>query len=130
MEIQVESFFQYMANQSDDMPLYLFDKDFAKRCPELTKDYSVPQPFAEDLFSVLGDSRPDYRWLIIGPARSGSSFHIDPNSTSAWNAAIRGRKKWCVSMFENVLTAGQQHAVYDVLLSLNQRFFYHADASA
>lgn len=35
-----------------------------------------------------------YRWLIIGPSRSGSSFHVDPNSTSAWNAVITGKKKW------------------------------------
>ncbi|KAJ6303952.1 hypothetical protein OIU77_017767 [Salix suchowensis] len=48
----------------------------------------------EDLFSVLGNERPDYRWVIIGPAGSGSSFHIDPNSTSAWNAVIKGSKKW------------------------------------
>lgn len=34
------------------------------------------------------------RWLIIGPARSGSSFHKDPNGTSAWNAVIKGSKKW------------------------------------
>ncbi|CAN0323548.1 unnamed protein product, partial [Hapterophycus canaliculatus] len=49
----------------------------------------------DDLFSVLGkDRRPDHRWLIAGPARSGSSFHVDPNCTSAWNATISGRKKW------------------------------------
>ncbi|CAN0266381.1 unnamed protein product, partial [Ectocarpus sp. 12 AP-2014] len=49
----------------------------------------------DDLFSVLGEERrPDHRWLIAGPARSGSSFHVDPNCTSAWNATVSGRKKW------------------------------------
>ena len=38
--------------------------------------------------------RPDHRWLILGVARSGSSFHIDPNGTSAWNAVLSGKKKW------------------------------------
>ncbi len=55
----------------------------------------VPEYFAEDLFGVLGeDARPHHRWLIMGPARSGSSFHKDPNATSAWNAVIKGSKKW------------------------------------
>jgi oxalate decarboxylase/phosphoglucose isomerase-like protein (cupin superfamily) len=58
------------------------------------RDYEVPEYFREDLFSVLGKERPDYRWVIIGPAGSGSSFHVDPNSTSAWNAIIKGAKKW------------------------------------
>lgn len=43
-------------------PLYLFDKKFCKRAPQLAKDFSVPPYFQDDLFSVLGeDKRPDYR---------------------------------------------------------------------
>jgi len=77
-----------------EAPLYLFDPQFAEKAPELLKDYQVPEYWNEDLFSVLGNSRPDYRWLIIGPAGSGSSFHQDPNRTSAWNALLTGHKKW------------------------------------
>jgi len=47
--------------------------------PALAGDFAVPPYFAADLFSVLGARRPDWRWLIIGPDRSGSSFHVDPN---------------------------------------------------
>ena len=54
----------------------------------------MPAPFDEDLLSVMGDARPDYRWLIAGPARSGSTFHQDPNGTSAWNAVVTGAKAW------------------------------------
>ena len=51
--------------------------------------------YATDLFRVFGESsRPDYRWLIAGPKRSGSIFHIDPNQTNAWNVCVKGRKKW------------------------------------
>ncbi|WIA16759.1 hypothetical protein OEZ85_013410 [Tetradesmus obliquus] len=79
----------------DEMPLYLFDKAFAAASPQLAGDYRVPAVFSEDLFEVLGEEgRPDYRWLIVGPARSGSSFHVDPNATCAWNACVSGRKKW------------------------------------
>ena len=42
----------------------------------------------------LGPDRPAFRWLIVGPQRSGSVFHVDPNATSAWNACIVGAKKW------------------------------------
>ncbi|PWN48608.1 Clavaminate synthase-like protein [Violaceomyces palustris] len=47
-----------------------------------------------DLFSLLGDQRPDHRWIIAGPKRSGSGWHKDPNGTSAWNAVLGGRKYW------------------------------------
>ncbi|CDM32233.1 hypothetical protein DTO006G1_2199 [Penicillium roqueforti] len=92
----------YMADNSDESPLYLFDRSFVSKMglsvgsPETTPDasYWPPACFAEDFFSVLGDDRPDHQWLIIGPERSGSKFHKDPNATSAWNAVIRGPKYW------------------------------------
>ena len=34
----------------------------------------MPELFSDDLFALLGDARPDYRWLIIGPHRSGSRW--------------------------------------------------------
>ena len=44
------------------MPLYLFDKYFARKAPQLAEDYTVPEYFSEDLFSVLGEEeRPHYR---------------------------------------------------------------------
>ncbi|KZT52538.1 Clavaminate synthase-like protein [Calocera cornea HHB12733] len=79
----------------EDAPLYLFDSAFVESTGrELREEYTVPEVFGEDLFSVFEEERPNYRWLIIGPARSGSTFHKDPNSTSAWNAAVSGTKGW------------------------------------
>lgn len=79
------------------MPLVLFDKRFHLAAPPLAAEYSPPPLFDEsrDLFASLPAAcRPDHRWLIIGGPRSGSSWHVDPNATSAWNAVCSGRKKW------------------------------------
>ncbi|KAI8818137.1 uncharacterized protein EV422DRAFT_190700 [Fimicolochytrium jonesii] len=94
VRIPFRDYLSYSQNcTQDEAPLYLFDKRFAEGT-SLSEDYTVPEYFKEDFFGVLGEQRPDYRWLIIGPARSGSTFHVDPNSTSAWNAVISGAKKW------------------------------------
>jgi hypothetical protein len=88
----------------DDAPLYLFDKNFVATAPEAfcagsseSEGMYEPPKFIcskeDDLFSLL-PNRPDYRWFIHGPARSGSLFHVDPNGTSAWNAVVRGAKRW------------------------------------
>ncbi|XP_058087003.1 arginine-specific demethylase JMJ22 isoform X2 [Magnolia sinica] len=94
VEMKLGEYFQYADLVKEERPLYLFDPKFAEKVPQLGADYEVPPYFREDLFAVLGVERPDYRWAIIGPTGSGSSFHVDPNSTSAWNAVIRGSKKW------------------------------------
>lgn len=89
----------YMNNNQDESALYLFDKKFAEKM-NLTVGkhegaaYWKPDCFGPDLFEVLESERPAHRWLIIGPARSGSTFHKDPNGTSAWNAIIEGAKYW------------------------------------
>jgi len=93
-------------NRTEEAPLYLFDRNFRTNCPQLVEDYrdalrescpyfDVGAEHGHDLFSLLGEEkRPDYCWIIAGPKRSGSSFHIDPNGTHAWNAPILGRKRW------------------------------------
>ena len=90
---------QYMSNNHDESPLYLFDKKFAEKMnlkigKEEGAAYWNPDCFGSDLFELLGSDRPAHRWLIIGPERSGSTFHKDPNATSAWNAVIQGAKYW------------------------------------
>eukprot|EP00730_Choanoeca_flexa_P006096 TRINITY_DN12084_c3_g2_i12.p1 TRINITY_DN12084_c3_g2~~TRINITY_DN12084_c3_g2_i12.p1 ORF type:complete len:489 (+),score=85.72 TRINITY_DN12084_c3_g2_i12:118-1584(+) len=91
-----EQYFAYAAQQRDERPLYVFDKHFTTKCPSIEDDYSPPSFAANqhDLLALLGAQRPAYRWLICGPERSGSSWHVDPNATSAWNGLIKGKKRW------------------------------------
>ncbi|MCJ1389303.1 hypothetical protein MMC18_002159 [Xylographa bjoerkii] len=93
----LQAYLDYMDNTSDESPLYLFDSLFVEKmnlAVGTNGEYQVPECFGEDFFTALHEQRPDNRWLIIGPERSGSTFHKDPNATSAWNAVIRGSKYW------------------------------------
>jgi hypothetical protein len=99
VRLSMESYLQYVHQTSrrDDRPLYLFERHFlALGDEEMKNEFSVPPYFADDLQQLLEPFGlvPDYRWLIIGPRKSGSTFHKDPNASSAWNALIRGRKAW------------------------------------
>jgi len=95
-KMRFNDYVQYMHLNKDEDPIYLFDPCFDKRAPAMLRDYSVPKYFPEDLFAILGDDRPDYMWLVLGPERSGSPFHLDPYKTSAWNAVLEGRKRWAL----------------------------------
>ena len=133
-DMTLNDFFAVCDGARDDVPLYLFDPKFGEKAPELASDYEVPEYFAtDDLFKLLHE-RPHHRWLIIGPAKSGSIFHQDPNATSAWNAVVSGRKKWV--MFPPTVTPPGVHPSADGAdvaqpLSIVEWFanFYDADDS-
>ncbi|KAJ0403022.1 hypothetical protein ATCC90586_004725 [Pythium insidiosum] len=109
----------YLRHQADETPLYIFDPRFGEKMPELLRDYDVSslRVFREDLLGLLqnasacsaaaekdtnanananGSLSPDFRWLVIGPQRSGAPWHTDPARTSAWNALLQGRKRWAL----------------------------------
>ena len=104
VRLKMSHFHDYVLDKSegapvDDSPLYVFDGTYGDRegSRALLDDYQVPPYFQEDLFSGCGEGRrPPYRWVVFGPARSGSSLHIDPLATSAWNALLVGRKRWAL----------------------------------
>ena len=102
---------RYANSHRDDTALYLFDKQCFSHISALGDEFSVPAHFGDDNFQYLAEERPDYRWIIIGPKGSGSSFHKDPNCTSAWNAVIHGKKKWI--MFPPNVTPPGVHASKD-----------------
>lgn len=85
----------YCAENQDETPLYLFDCK-SKAHKDLKFQLPLDHIWGKDrdLFTLFGGERPDHQWLIIGPKRSGSTFHKDPNATSAWNSVISGRKYW------------------------------------
>ncbi|KAF2750825.1 Clavaminate synthase-like protein [Sporormia fimetaria CBS 119925] len=93
-------YIDYMYDNTDESPLYVFDRSFVEKTgikagkDETDAAYWSPECFGSDLFTVLGDHRPDHRWMIMGPKRSGSTFHKDPNATNAWNAVLTGKKYW------------------------------------
>eukprot|EP01090_Pellita_catalonica_P002890 TRINITY_DN12510_c0_g1_i1.p1 TRINITY_DN12510_c0_g1~~TRINITY_DN12510_c0_g1_i1.p1 ORF type:complete len:305 (+),score=47.07 TRINITY_DN12510_c0_g1_i1:613-1527(+) len=97
VEMTLRQYFSYCEQIHDEVPFYLFDKEYLTKCPDMADDFCVPEYFTFDYFARFAESgcrRPAYRWNLIGPARSGSTYHKDPNCTSAWNGLISGRKKW------------------------------------
>lgn len=93
-----QKYLRSIEGSTDDAPLAVYDSQFGgDDRSSLLDDYTVPSCFDSDLFASAipnEDDRPPFRWLLIGPARSGTGLHIDPVGTHAWVTLIEGCKRW------------------------------------
>ncbi|KAG0277234.1 hypothetical protein BGZ95_006274 [Linnemannia exigua] len=88
-----QDFLHYIRYNNDTDPLYLFDPYFAETVPDMDSAYKVPKYFEFDYFSLLkSDIRPPYRWLLVGPQRTGAPWHVDPSGTSGHDPTSSERK--------------------------------------
>jgi histone arginine demethylase JMJD6 len=74
---------------------YLTSWCFRTDCPELLKDFDVPELFADDWLEELPEKN-DMMWLFLGGKGAGMGLHQDLGHTAAWNVQVTGLKKWAL----------------------------------
>lgn len=113
--VSLGDYIAYMKSREcaeEDNPVYVFETLVSGEHDNVIDKFNVPRPFSDlsptaagchipgDTADLLSEAGEDgllfgiHRWLILGPARSGSNVHIDPLGTSAWNTLCYGRKLW------------------------------------
>ena len=72
VKLAMRDYLQYLCSQQDDDPLYLFDEDFGKECPEMLDGYTVPaELFADDVlprYAFLNDASEQEQEQAAKPA--------------------------------------------------------------
>ena len=54
-DMRLRQWYEYASANQDEAPLFVFDKLFQERAPEMLADYDVPRVFRDrDLFDLLG----------------------------------------------------------------------------
>ena len=89
--------------QDEDKQMFSNDYINLKEAPAdeysreaLKAGFNIPPLFKKDyLTDHCHDSLPKL-WALISNAGSGSSFHVDPFNSSAWNTLLQGRKRWAL----------------------------------
>ena len=68
VDIPLDKYFLYARRVTqEESPLYLFDKRFGEKTPELLQDFIMPEFLKEDFYSYLQThARPSFRWWLIG----------------------------------------------------------------
>jgi len=100
-------FNEFMTNhatgQTQDDPIYLFETLIGGVDGNVPTDahakilgsYTDPVSPNLDMLTLSSNgARPGYRWILLGGRSSGTNLHVDPYSTSAWNALLFGAKRW------------------------------------
>jgi histone arginine demethylase JMJD6 len=76
--VPLVEFLQYAQNTRAAFPLYLVEAQFVGERAPLLQDFVTPEPFRDDVRSlVLGNGRKNPHWFLGGP-RSGTFLHVDP----------------------------------------------------
>jgi histone arginine demethylase JMJD6 len=91
-----QKYLNSLEGQLDDAPLAVYDSQFhLDERAAILEEYEVPSCFRADLYELVDEEvRPPYRWILIGPPRSGTGLHVDPAGTHAWVTLLQGLKRW------------------------------------
>lgn len=74
IKMALRDYVTYVNQQHDHIPLYIFDATFGEKAPGLLEDYKILPYFQENFYELL-PKRPDYRWFVMGPVRSGTPWY-------------------------------------------------------
>ena len=121
-EMPFDSYLEYAKSSKDDMPLYLFDPNFAAKAPHLADDYEVHQ--LKFFPSIFADSKWSIEAIQAQMKRSGCSYRVlitpslDPNAGAR---VLQGGPICCAWSGEKATLSLAHHGPSSVRLQLPQR---------